>query len=149
MNRWHLPTIGPSSDKENDRQPGPDAPRVPTAGRSKPRVLFSEPECRAVVIDLREGEEIGEHTVRERAVINVIAGSIVLESPDETAECAAGTLISLEPGERHAVRALSDARMLLMLAPWPAPERSGATEAARDSRHVPRNAVVASEESKS
>ncbi|MGH3002108.1 MAG: hypothetical protein ACRDM1_05500 [Gaiellaceae bacterium] len=147
MNRWHLPTIGPSSDKQQDRQPGPDAPRVPTTGRSKPRVLFSEPECRAVVIDLREGEEIGEHTVRERAVIQVVAGSVVLVCPDEIAECATGTLISLEPGERHSVRALADARLLLMLAPWPARDRGLEDDATRDPRHVPRNAVVRSEES--
>ncbi len=140
MERWHLPTVAPSSDKAQDRQPGPDAPRVPTPGRSKPRVLFSEPECRAVVIDLLEGEAIDEHAVRERAVIEVVAGRIVLTVPGEAAECEAGTLISLEPGERHLVRALADTRLLLILTPWPARDRE--RDDVKDARHVPRNAVV-------
>jgi len=140
MERWHLPTVAPSSDKAQDRQPGPDAPRVPTPGRSKPRVLFSEPECRAVVIYLLEGETIDEHAVRERAVIEVVAGRIVMTVPGEAAECETGTLISLEPGERHLVRALADTRLLLILTPWPARDRD--RDDVKDARHVPRNAVV-------
>jgi hypothetical protein len=36
-----------------------------------PRVLFSAPECRAIVIDLQTGEAMGNHHVRERAVVQV------------------------------------------------------------------------------
>jgi quercetin dioxygenase-like cupin family protein len=140
VERWHLPTIAPSSDKALERQPGPNAPRVPTPGRSKPRVLFSEPECRAVVIDLLEGDKIDDHAVRERAVIEVVAGRIVLTVPDESAECETGTLISLEPGERRHVQALADTRLLLMLTPWPAADRDG--DDVKDARHLPRNATV-------
>ena len=57
MERWHLPSVEQS-------------------GRREPRVLFSTPECRAVVIDLRAGEELGEHEVRERAVLQVVSGSV-------------------------------------------------------------------------
>ena len=58
MKRWHLPTLGPSSDKRTAREPGPDAPRVPTAGAQKPRVLFSSSECRLIALDLDAGEEL-------------------------------------------------------------------------------------------
>jgi hypothetical protein len=44
MKRWHLPTLEASSDKRTAREPGADAPRVPSAGAQKPRVLFSAPE---------------------------------------------------------------------------------------------------------
>jgi hypothetical protein len=35
-------------------------------------------------------------------------------------ECEAGTLVTFDPGERHALRGLDGARLLLTLAPWPA-----------------------------
>lgn len=144
MRRWHLPTLTPSSDKEHEREPRPDAPRVATVGRSKPRVLFSEPECRAVVVDLRAGEEMGDHAVHERAVIEVVSGRIAITSSFETVECDPATLINLEPGEHHAVRALTDAQFLLLLAPWPA-QKDGAGDE-RDPHHLPRNAVAPPED---
>ena len=87
MKRWHLPTLTPSSDKQHTREPGTDAPRVATVGRSKPRVLFSEPECRAILIDLRTGEEMGDHAVHERAMIEVVSGRIAITCADETVDC--------------------------------------------------------------
>lgn len=94
-----------------------------------PRVLFSSPECRAVVIDLQCGEELGDHHVRERAVVEVVAGRVTIESGAETEECETGTLVTFDPGEHHTVRALADTRLLLLLAPWPA-------------AHLPANAVI-------
>jgi len=145
VRRWHLPTLAPSSDKEHEREPGSEAPRVATVGRSKPRVLFSEPECRVVVIDLRAGEEMGDHAVHERAVIEVVSGRIAMASAVETVDCESGTLINLEPGDHHAVRALADSRLLLVLAPWPATNDAGGEE---HSHHLPRNAIAWPEEEK-
>lgn len=99
-----------------------------------PRVLFSASECRIVVVDLAEGEEMGDHRVHERAVVTVVAGRVRIESPAETAECEAGALVVFEPGERHRVVALADARLLLVLAPWPGSEHS--------SDHLPPNATA-------
>ena len=48
-----------------------------------PRVLFSAPECRAIVIDLQTGEAMGNHHVRERAVVQV-------ETPQGIRESAPG-----------------------------------------------------------
>lgn len=106
-----------------------------------PRLLFSAPECRVVVIDLARGEEIGDHRVRERALVEVVLGRVVIDSSGETAECDAGTLVTFDPGEEHRVHALSDARLLLMLAPWPAAKHY--TEGERShGDHLPANAVV-------
>ena len=115
-----------------------------TVGRSKPRVLFSEPECRVVVIDLRVGEEMGNHAVHERAVIEVLSGRIAMTSAVETIDCESGTLITLEPGEHHAVSALADSQLLLVLAPWPAKKND--TEAGGDPHHLPRNATAPPED---
>lgn len=84
-----------------------------------PQVLFSSPECRVVVIDLPGGEKMGDHHVRERAVVEVLSGAVSIEVTGGAVECDAGTVVTFEPGERHAVRALADARLLLVLAPWP------------------------------
>jgi quercetin dioxygenase-like cupin family protein len=100
MERWHIPSI------EAD-------------GRREPRVLFSCPEARAVVIDLRDGEQLGEHSVHERTVLQVVNGRLEVTAGDAVVTCDSGTLVTFAPGERHAVTASGDARVLLMLSPWP------------------------------
>jgi quercetin dioxygenase-like cupin family protein len=107
-----------------------------------PRVLFTSPECRAVVIDLREGEELGDHRVRERAVVEVVAGRVSIECSGETADCDTGTLVTFDPGEHHKVRALADARLLLILAPWPALKHNSSRAGTDHDQHLPANAVA-------
>lgn len=141
MRRWDLTSLPPSTEKDPPRAPGPGAPRVPSRDRQIPRVLFTSPECRAVVVDLRTGEELGDHNVRERVVVHVIEGEVSVESRDETASCAAGTLVTFEPGERRSVRAARDARLLLLLAPWPAPGHYPDREVGH-TQHLPANAVA-------
>jgi quercetin dioxygenase-like cupin family protein len=141
MKRWHLPTLEASSDKRTAREPGADAPRVPSVGAQKPRVLFSSPECRLVALDLSSGEQLPDHHVRERAVVQVISGRVAIDAAGETVECETGTVVTFDPGERHALRGLDDARLLLMLAPWPAAKRKAATEEPKD-QHLPANATA-------
>jgi quercetin dioxygenase-like cupin family protein len=88
-------------------------------GKTDPRVLFSTPEARMVMIDLAAGERLGDHGVHERAIIQVACGTIELTSARGTTVCAQGAVVLLEPGERHSVRASEAARILLTLAPWP------------------------------
>lgn len=84
---------------------------------------------------------MGDHRVRERAVVQVVAGRTTIESDELSAECDAGSLVMFEPGERHNVRAHDDATLLLLLAPWPAPEHYDTTEQT-DAQHLPPNASV-------
>jgi quercetin dioxygenase-like cupin family protein len=102
-------------------------------------VLFSTPECRAVVLDLRPGDRLGEHSVRERATIQVVSGSVTLVNGDHEIEAAAGTLVTFAPGERHSLRATAEARLLLLLSPWPADSHYAAGEDAHPDR-LPENA---------
>lgn len=105
-------------------------------------MLFSTRECRAVVIDLNEGDALGDHSVHERAVVQVVAGEVSVATGSGDTVCTAGTLVAFEPGERHAVRATGGAaRLLLMLAPWPGEGHypSGATT---DSDRMPARASV-------
>ncbi|HZO62309.1 MAG TPA: hypothetical protein VFB35_04950 [Gaiellaceae bacterium] len=141
MRRWDLRSLAPSSEKASARAPGADAPRVARSGAQMPRVLFTSPECRAVVLDLEDGQVLGGHQVRERAVVEVVVGRVSVESSGEEAECESGTLLVFEPGERHSVRALTDARLLLLLAPWPAADHDSEGEQGHD-HDAPANAVV-------
>jgi quercetin dioxygenase-like cupin family protein len=97
-------------------------------GRTDPRVLFSTPEARMVMIDLAAGERLGDHEVHERAIIQVARGSIELTSGEASTICG-------EPGERHSVRAPEHARILLTLAPWPGDGHYDPSEAQAQDPH--------------
>jgi quercetin dioxygenase-like cupin family protein len=139
MDRWDLKSLPSSTEKRTPREPGPDAPRVPKRDGQIPRVLFSSPECRAVLVELEGGEEMGDHRVRERAVVQVVDGHVSIEGSGVTVECGSGTLVTFTPGERHSVRALEHSLLLLILAPWPAAEHYTAAEAPR-AQHLLANA---------
>ena len=141
MKRWHLPSLTQSSDKRTEREPGADARRIPTVGHQKPRVLFSSPECRAVVLDLQRGHDLGDHHVRQRAMVQVISGRVSIQTSQETIECDSGTLVTFDPGERHSLHGMQDARLLLLLAPWPGDGHNTASEPPHD-QHLPKNATA-------
>jgi hypothetical protein len=85
-----------------------------------PQVLDSEQEGRIIVLQLPAGELLQEHQVFERAWLMVVSGRIAITQPDgEAAEGGAGLLAEFAPRERREVRAIEDARLLLLLSPWP------------------------------
>ena len=85
-----------------------------------PAVLDSEVEGRAIVIHLPAGEQLGEHQVYERAWLLVVSGAIEIDGPGgDSASGGPGLLAEFDPNERREVRATEDARLLLILSPWP------------------------------
>ena len=94
-----------------------------------PQVLRSdEGAARAIVIHLPAGEELQEHEVHEHAYLVVVDGEVELSEGGEARSAGPGTVTYWQPQERHDVRAASDARLLLILAPWPGeghPNRRG------------------------
>jgi quercetin dioxygenase-like cupin family protein len=86
----------------------------------QPQVLESEVEGRAIVIQLPAGESLSEHQVHERAWLLVVSGVIEVSNSDGNPETGGpGYLASFAPAERHEIRATEDARLLLLLSPWP------------------------------
>jgi quercetin dioxygenase-like cupin family protein len=85
----------------------------------QPQILRSDEETRAIAIHLPAGEELQEHQVHERAYVVVLDGQAEISANGRTVEGGAGLVGHFEPGERHTVRATSDARLLLLLSPWP------------------------------
>jgi quercetin dioxygenase-like cupin family protein len=85
-----------------------------------PEIVSSSEHGRAIVIDLPSGEMLQDHQVHEGAWIVVIDGAVTVTAADRSAvDAEPGVLVYLAPNERHEVRALSDARVLLLLTPWP------------------------------
>jgi quercetin dioxygenase-like cupin family protein len=89
-------------------------------GTRSPVVLHSQDGAkRAVLIELRPGEALGEHSVKEWALLLVLDGSVRVESGDKSFDAGAEELFEFEPDERHSVTSEDGARILLLLAPWP------------------------------
>jgi quercetin dioxygenase-like cupin family protein len=83
-------------------------------------VLRSDSEGRAIVINLPAGEELGEHQVHERSWIVVVDGEVEVEAAGSgTVRGGPGFLVHAEPRERNEIRAVSDARLVMVLVPWP------------------------------
>ena len=85
----------------------------------RPQVLRSDDESRVIGINLPGGERMQEHEVHERAFLVVADGEIEIAQGDETTTGGPGFVAHFDPKERRAVRAKSDTRLLLILAPWP------------------------------
>jgi quercetin dioxygenase-like cupin family protein len=84
-----------------------------------PQVLRSDREARVIAIHLPAGEQLQEHQTHERAYLLVVGGQIEVEKDGTTENGGPGYLAHFDPNERREVRAASDARLVLMLGPWP------------------------------
>jgi quercetin dioxygenase-like cupin family protein len=88
-------------------------------GSVSPVVLRSDAAARAVLIALEPGQALGDHQVKERALVSVVDGSVRIESGGETIEGGTGSFFSFDADERRSISTDSGARILLVLAPWP------------------------------
>jgi quercetin dioxygenase-like cupin family protein len=85
----------------------------------QPEILRSDPEARVIAINLPAGELLQEHQVHERAWVVVAAGDVEVEQDGSTVAGGPGFAAHFDPNEPHELRATTDARVLLLLAPWP------------------------------
>ncbi len=93
----------------------------------QPRILASAEDARTILLNLPAGEEMQEHEVHERARVLVVDGDVdVAEAGGDFANASAGHLFEFEPGERRTIVARSDARLLMILSPWPGDGHPGA-----------------------
>ena len=83
------------------------------------QVLRSDEAARLIAIHLPAGEALGEHQVHEGAYLVVLSGEVEVEAGSTSTHGGAGLTVFWDARERHSVRARSDARLVLLLAPWP------------------------------
>jgi len=92
---------------------------TPNGSRS-PVVLHSKEGAeRAVLIELRAGEALGDHGVKESALLLMLDGAARVEAAGESVDAGSGDLFHFEPDERRSVTSDFGARLLLLFAPWP------------------------------
>ena len=94
---------------------------IETPGGSRsPVVLHSaDGEARAVLIGLEPGQQLGDHQVKEAAMIVVVDGRVRVDAGGQRVEAGPGTVFRFDPDERRSVSTDAGGRILLMLAPWP------------------------------
>lgn len=93
-----------------------------------PQILATN-DARAIIVNLPAGESMPDHQVHERAWITVVEGELEMTAiaSGDSIKAGAGQLFLFEPSERHRVDAITDTRLLLLLAPWPGDGHPGAT----------------------
>lgn len=102
MRHWRLPEI-----------------ETPHGTRS-PVVLHSTDGVRRIVlIGLKPGEALGDHRVKESALVLVLDGTVRVEAGDKAIDAGPGELFEFDPDEEHSVLSSGGAKLLLLLAPWP------------------------------
>jgi quercetin dioxygenase-like cupin family protein len=92
---------------------------VTPGGTRSPVVLRSDPGARAVLIAVEPGQSLGDHQVKEGAIVIVVEGTVRVEASGETIDGSAGWCFSFDADERRSISSDTGARMLLMLSPWP------------------------------
>src|SRR4051794_19682053 len=93
----------------------------------QPRILASADDARTILLHLPGGEELQEHEVHERARVLVVDGEVdVAEAEAASVSAGPGHLFEFGPGERRTILARSDARLLMVLSPWPGKGHPGA-----------------------
>jgi quercetin dioxygenase-like cupin family protein len=85
-----------------------------------PQVLHSQAGAvRVILLQLPAGERLQEHQVHEHALVQVLNGELVATAGGREERLTPGGLLHFSPGEAREVAAVSDARLLITLAPWP------------------------------
>ncbi len=93
---------------------------IETPGGSRsPVVLRSDDAARAVLIALEPGQALGDHQVKERALVAVVDGTARVECGTEAVDASTGCFFAFDADERHSISTAEGARILLVLAPWP------------------------------
>ena len=83
-------------------------------------VIHDSPEARLVVFRIAPAQQVAPHHSKSRVMIQVLEGSGILSGADSEMDCAAGELVTYEPGEQHGMRAV-DQELLLLATITPRP----------------------------
>lgn len=102
--------------------------------RFVPKVLVNQPGFRLVLLSLRAGQSVPEHSTSDRVAIYVVSGHITFYEAEDPAEVRAGEMLTIDGGTPHRLDAHEDSSVLVI--------RTGAATPANeelDLRHVPRS----------
>ncbi len=86
------------------------------------QTLVKYPDLRIVLISMKAGARLQQHTTRARLAILTLAGHIRLHLPGASVEVPRGELLGLDRGVAHDVEAIRQSTFLLIIA-WPDREK--------------------------
>ena len=85
-------------------------------GRRNAITLRKGEGLNVVLLVMKEGDRLDEHSARGPITLSVHEGRIRFSAADEDVEAEAGTVLACDAGVRHSVEALGDAVCLLNVA---------------------------------
>jgi len=102
--------------------------------RFRPKVLLNEPGYRVVLLSMRAGQSIPEHTVQGIITVYAILGQVSFYAGSCPCDLHAGKLVCIESGLPHRVEAQQDSALLLLITDGESslPGRLRRTRPARD-----------------
>jgi quercetin dioxygenase-like cupin family protein len=83
--------------------------------RAKTTAIVKADAFEAVRLVVPAGREIAPHEVPGKATLHCLEGRILLKLSSSTLEMSAGEWVYLDGGERHAVKGIEDASLLLTI----------------------------------
>jgi uncharacterized protein (DUF2249 family)/quercetin dioxygenase-like cupin family protein len=99
--------------------------------RINPVVLANEPDMRLLLLCMRAGQQVPEHSAAGSITVQAITGRAIFYDGEEACEMFAGSLVRLEAGRLHRVKAHTDAALLVtMIKPSRVVESRGEQRAA-------------------
>ncbi len=80
-----------------------------------PVVFADEPDVRLVLLCLRAGQRVPEHSAAGGITVQAITGRVTFYEGDEACEMSVGTLVRLDARRAHRVEAHTDAALLVTM----------------------------------
>jgi quercetin dioxygenase-like cupin family protein len=86
-----------------------------TAALPRSTPLFHEPGLRGLLLHLKTGEELPEHSTPGTITVQCVKGEVVFASGEEQNTLTPGSLISVAAGASHRVSAQQDSLLLVTI----------------------------------
>lgn len=99
-----------------------------------PKSLLNRPGQRMVLLNLRDGQAVPEHSTKESVIVYAICGHITFYQGSESIELSAGEVLWIEGGLPHRLEAHQDSSLLVIASGG----FTSASEEMLDLRAVPR-----------
>lgn len=90
-----------------------------SANGQNAKTLAKYPDLRIVLIALKRGVRLKEHSAKGRVSIHALKGHVSLNLSEQKVDLSAGCLLELAPGVSHDVEALEESAILVSIV-WPA-----------------------------
>jgi quercetin dioxygenase-like cupin family protein len=89
--------------------------QIDTTALPRSTALFHEPGLRGLLLHLKAGEELPEHSTPGAITVQCVKGEVVFASGEEQNTLTPGSLISLAAGAPHRASAQQDSLLLVTI----------------------------------